>query len=60
MSNAQHFAATEDECAVCSQWPKAKRALLRKDNNCLPLREPICDRCIVAFWQRLGVRVSDA
>jgi hypothetical protein len=50
----------ESNCVVCSAWPKADRAWLRKDISCIPLREPICDPCLVAFWQRLGVRVSDA
>jgi len=49
----EHFAETEDDCAVCGAWPQADRARLRKDNNCLPLREPICDACIVSFWKAI-------
>ena len=42
--------AREAECTVCSQWPLALRVTMRCAVGVLPLRQPVCARCLQAFW----------
>ena len=41
-------------CAVCGAWPEANRQAMRSliDDEIL-LKEPVCDDCLLAFWERL-------
>jgi hypothetical protein len=45
--------ATEDECACCSRLPAVLRPMLRIAIDQIPLREPVCDACLEAFWKNV-------
>ena len=45
--------ATEDQCVVCRRWPKALRPAMRAAINSLPLKQPVCVECAVAFWTNI-------
>jgi uncharacterized membrane protein len=47
---------SEDDCAVCGSWPFALRATMRDAIFRIPLKEPICDDCVVAFWDNVWKR----
>jgi len=42
---------SEDDCAVCGQWPAADRRSMRLLIDTLPMQEAVCDRCLMAFWR---------
>ena len=42
---------SEDDCAVCGQWPPADRRSMRLLIDTLPMQEAVCDRCLMAFWR---------
>jgi hypothetical protein len=50
---------SEDQCAVCSLVPPIDRQLFRMDLYKIPLREPMCDACVMAFFRNIGFPVSD-
>ena len=43
-------APTEDECAICQRWPGALRPIMRQAIFTIPLKQPVCDGCLMAFW----------
>ena len=50
---------TEDECKVCSAWPAAERASLRREHFSsdyirMPL-DGVCVFCQLVFWANMGV-----
>ena len=47
--------ASEAQCPVCSKWPPQERKSKRQELDEIPLREPICVRCFVAFWKNMGM-----
>ena len=51
---------SEDQCTVCSAVPPTERHSMRKELDIIPLRQPICDACLVAFWRNMGVQVNDS
>ena len=45
-----------DDCIVCGKWPEQDRWALREMNDTLPMDEdPICDKCLMAFWKNCMV-----
>ena len=42
--------AEGDDCAICGPWPPALRAGMRTAITAVPLRQPICEQCLVAWW----------
>lgn len=50
---------SEDECALCSGMLPSERAVCRKNLDQIPLREPVCDACLAAFFCNIGFPVSD-
>jgi hypothetical protein len=41
-----------DDCIICGNWPERDRWALREMLDTLPVDdEPICDECLMAFWQ---------
>jgi hypothetical protein len=52
-------AVDEDKCAICARVPPRERDALRASLDKLPLDEPVCDACQMAFWRNLGLPVSD-
>jgi hypothetical protein len=49
----------EEECVLCSHmWPSEREAF-RANLDGVPLKEPVCDRCMVAFWRNLGLPVKN-
>jgi hypothetical protein len=46
----------EDDCAICAKWPPALRATMRDAIFRIPFKQPICDDCIVAFWDNVWKR----
>jgi hypothetical protein len=38
---------------VCGYLPEANRQAMREFLSEIPLKEPICDRCIAAFWHNI-------
>lgn len=49
----------EDQCAVCSGARGSERALLRLELDSIPLKQPVCDACVMAFFRNIGFPVSD-
>jgi hypothetical protein len=43
-------AVSEEDCAVCGYVPEAARVEMRRLLTEIPLRKPICDKCLGAFW----------
>ena len=51
---------SEDECAVCGHLPGADRPAMRELLTEIPLRQPICDQCLAAFWTNIaGMEIRD-
>jgi hypothetical protein len=49
----------EDHCALCwHMWPSEREAF-RANLDQLPLDEPVCDACLLAFWRNLGRPVTE-
>ena len=44
----------EDDCAVCGSWPASFRPTMRDAIFFIPVKQPICDDCVVAFWDNVG------
>jgi hypothetical protein len=42
----------EDVCAVCARWPPALRPTMRQAIDNIPLKQPACDDCVIAFWDK--------
>ena len=50
---------SEDQCALCSaMWP-SERVAFRENLDTIPLREPVCDACLMAFARNIGLPVRD-
>ena len=41
---------TEGDCPVCSAWADNEKHQRRLDLERVPLNDPICKACFVAFW----------
>ena len=39
-------------------WP-SERDAFRANLDALPLNEPVCNACLMAFWRNLGLPVRD-
>jgi hypothetical protein len=46
---------SEEDCAVCGQWPAGDREGVRMLIDRIPLREPVCEECLMAFGRSLVV-----
>jgi hypothetical protein len=43
---------TADNCVIYGKWPEKDRWALRQMIGTVPLGdEPICDECLMAFWE---------
>jgi hypothetical protein len=51
--------ADKTDCLLCSRVPPSEREAFRASLDTLPLDEPVCDECLMAFWRNLGFPVSD-
>jgi hypothetical protein len=40
----------EEYCSVCSRMRPSEREEVRACLDKLPLKEPVCDACLIAFW----------
>jgi hypothetical protein len=40
----------EADCPVCSAWPDKDKDQRRSELDRVPLHDPICKACFVAFW----------
>jgi len=50
----------EDDCSLCGRWSASERRGFRKNLDMLPLEQPVCDRCLVAFCRNvIGLSVRD-
>lgn len=45
----------KDQCLVCGDIPPAEREAFRASLDTVPLAEPVCDACLMAFWRNLGL-----
>jgi hypothetical protein len=43
----------EADCVICRDLDPAQRSTMRADLLLIPLREPVCDSCTLAFWTNL-------
>jgi len=48
----------DEPCAVCASWPPSAREGMRDVIDRLPLREPLCEACVVAFWNNCVARAE--
>jgi hypothetical protein len=46
---------SEEDCAVCRDWPAKDRWALRQMINRMPLQEEVCVECQMAFWRSVGL-----
>ena len=42
----------EADCSICGR-PEADREAMRPLIDEIPQNEPVCDDCLLAFWERL-------
>jgi hypothetical protein len=49
-----HF-VDKEHCALCSRVRRGEREAFRANLDTLPVNEPICDACLMAFWRNLGL-----
>jgi hypothetical protein len=47
-------------CALCSHIPPVAREAFRADLDTLPLNDPICEACLMAWWRKLFPASDDA
>ena len=40
----------EDQCVICQRWPATLRPIMRDAVFTIPLKQPVCDGCLMAFW----------
>jgi hypothetical protein len=52
--------ADEKECLLCGEIPAGERDAFRASLDKLPLDEPVCDECLMAWWRNLGFPISNA
>jgi hypothetical protein len=45
---------SEAECNVCGALTAEERAALRTDLLVIPIREPICEHCLMAWARNVG------
>jgi hypothetical protein len=50
----------EEHCQLCSRVEPSEREAFRACLDMLPLKEPICEACLIAFWRNLGLPVRDS
>jgi len=50
---------TEERCALCSGMWASERGAFRANLETLPLNEPVCNACLMAFWRNLGFPLSN-
>jgi hypothetical protein len=48
----------ENDCLLCGDLPPAERDAFRATLDRMPLDEPVCNACLIAFWRNLGLPVS--
>jgi hypothetical protein len=51
--------ADEKDCLLCGEIPASERDAFRASLDKLPLDEPVCDECLMAWWRNLGLPVSN-
>ena len=49
----------EKDCLLCSHVPPKERDAFRGSLDTMPLDEPVCDACAMAFWRNFGLPVRD-
>jgi hypothetical protein len=50
---------SEGQCTLCSRmWPSEREAF-RAGLDTLPIDEPVCNACLMAFWRNMGLPVRD-
>lgn len=50
---------SEEQCALCAGMWSSEREAFRINLESLPLNEPVCSACLVAFWRNIGFPVSN-
>jgi hypothetical protein len=50
---------TEEDCSLCTRMRPRERDAFRASLETLPLKEPVCVACEMAFWRNLGFPVRD-
>lgn len=52
MNNVIRFPCRRSQaCAICEGWPIGRRERLLIED--IPLKEAVCDDCLMAFWEHL-------
>jgi len=49
---------SEEDCAVYGQWPPRDREVMRTLIDRIPLREPVCEECRMAFWRNILIEAE--
>jgi hypothetical protein len=43
----------EKNCSICGELSPIAKAATREELFVIPLREPVCDGCLMAFWRNV-------
>jgi hypothetical protein len=52
------IASSSDDCTICARWPTALRPVMRDIIERIQGNKPLCEECLVAFWNNCVVRGS--
>jgi hypothetical protein len=59
ISDTMSDSVGENGCAVCSQVRASERSAFRAKLAAIPLKEPICNACLMAWARNVGFPVTD-
>jgi hypothetical protein len=53
------YYVSEDDCTLCGRMWRSEREAFRSQLDWLPMDEPVCNACLLAFFRNIGLPVRD-